>query len=261
MVLYRHELRQGRFSLILWSAVISFMLGVCVIIYPEMSTQMSEMTDMFANMGSFSSAFGLDQLNFGEFTGYFGIEIGNTLGLGGAFFAAISGITALAKEEKEHTAEFLFAHPISRARALTEKLAALLTRILILNLAVCGITVLACCAIGETAAMGTVLLLFLANLLLQIEIGALSFGISAFVTGGSVGIGIGLAVLFYFCNLLANLTEDLSLLKYLTPFAYTDGAHIVTESAPKWEYLLPGAVLTALGICAAYLRYRKKDLQ
>ena len=89
MTIFKHELRQGRVSLIIWTAAISFMLGICVIIYPEMSAQMEDVSAMFADMGSFSQAFGMDRINFGEFIGFFGVECGNVLGLGGAFFAAL----------------------------------------------------------------------------------------------------------------------------------------------------------------------------
>ena len=133
MTILKHELRQNRLALIIWSCAISFLLAISVLIYPEMSKEMDEMNDIFANMGSFSSAFGMDQLNFGEFSGYFGIECGNTLGLGGAFFAAILGISLLSKEEHGHTADFLFAHPISRTRVLVEKLLAMFIQILFLN--------------------------------------------------------------------------------------------------------------------------------
>ena len=139
MTLFFHELKRGRISLIIWTVAIAFMLGVCIVIYPEMSSQMGEISEMFANMGSFSAAFGMDELNFGEFIGYFGVECGNVLGLGGAFFAAILGVSALAKEEKERTAELLLSHPISRARIITEKLLAVLSQILILNLVVAAV--------------------------------------------------------------------------------------------------------------------------
>ena len=97
MTLFWHEIKRNKLSLIIWSAAISFMLAVCVFIYPEMQSQMGEISTMFADMGAFSDAFGMDQLNFGEFMGYFGIECGNTLGIGGAIFAAILGVSALAK--------------------------------------------------------------------------------------------------------------------------------------------------------------------
>ena len=122
MTVFLHELRSNRLALIIWSLAIAYMLGICVIIYPEMASQMEDISTMFADMGSFTEAFGMDQLNFGEFMGYFGVECGNVLGLGGALFASIIGASALAKEEKDRTAEFLLTHPLSRKRIITEKL-------------------------------------------------------------------------------------------------------------------------------------------
>ena len=149
MILFLHELKRNKLSLIIWSCAISFMLGICVIIYPEMSSEMGEISDMFANMGAFSDAFGMDQLNFGEFMGYFAIECGNTLGLGGSIFAAILGISALAKEEQSHTAEFLLSHPVSRSKILTNKALAILCQILIMNLSVIAVTLLGALEIGR----------------------------------------------------------------------------------------------------------------
>ena len=114
MTLLKHELSQGKQMLLIWTAVIAGMLGLCIFIYPEMKEQMNDINGMFSNLGSFSSAFGMDKINFGEYLGFFSVECGNVLGLGGAFFAALLGISSLAKEEKENTAEFLLTHPISR---------------------------------------------------------------------------------------------------------------------------------------------------
>ena len=124
MTVIKHELKAGKNSLIIWAAIIAFMMGLCVLIYPQMGSQMTEISGMFANMGSFSAAFGMDKINFGEFSGFFAVECGNVLGLGGAFFAALLGISALSKEEKEHTAEFLLTHPISRTAVVFGKLCA-----------------------------------------------------------------------------------------------------------------------------------------
>lgn len=260
MTVFFHELRRNRLALIIWSAVIAFMLGVCVLIYPEMSSQMEELSAMFSDMGSFSAAFGMDQLNFGEFMGYFGIECGNTLGLGGAFFAAILGISALAKEEKEHTAEFLLAHPISRARILSEKLCAIGAQILLLNLAIVAVVGVSILIIDESVDLAAFVLLFLSYLILQLEIAAITFGISSLHAGSSLGIGIGIAFGFYFLNILSNLTEGLEFLKYITPFSYTDAATIIEEKSLSLSYLLPGILLAALGIGFAYWHYSKKDI-
>ena len=63
--------------------------------------------------------------------GFYGTECGNILGLGGAFFAAITGMSLLAGEEGGHTAEFLLTHPLGRTRIAGEKLAAELEHVTI----------------------------------------------------------------------------------------------------------------------------------
>lgn len=260
MTIFLHELKCNRLSLIIWTGAISFMLGICVIIYPEMSSQMGELSEMFANMGSFSSAFGMDQLNFGEFMGYFGVECGNVLGLGGAFFAALTGISVLSKEEKEHTADFLLSHPISRIQVITEKLASVVAQILILNVSVIAVTIASILMIGEQPDVKALFFLFFAYLVLQLEIAAITFGISAFINRGGLGIGLGLAFIFYFLNIMSNLTEEVKFLKYITPFGYAEGSYIIPNLSLDWKYFGVGIGFTLISIIAAYLKYTNKDI-
>lgn len=260
MTILKHELKRGRNALLIWTAAIAFMMGLCVLIYPEMSTQMGDVSAMFADMGSFSAAFGMDRINFGEFTGFFSVECGNVLGLGGAFFAALLGISALAKEEKEHTAEFLLTHPISRTKVIAEKLAAVVLQIVIFNGIIIAVTSVCVMAIGEETPVKPLALMFLAYFLMQLEIAAVTFGISAFLRHGSLGIGLGLATLFYFLNIIANLTENAGLLKYLTPFGYTDGADIIADGSIKMGCLAVGIAFAIVGALLAFLKYRKKDI-
>lgn len=260
MTVFKHELRQGRSALIIWTAAISFMLGVCIVIYPEMSTQMGDISAMFADMGSFSQAFGMDRINFGEFLGFFGVECGNVLGLGGAFFAALLGISALAKEEKEHTAEFLLTHPVSRTRIIAEKLCAVIAQIVILNLAVIAVTALSVLIIGEEADIKTLAMLFSAFFLMQLEVAAVTFGISAFLRRGNLGIGLGLAAVFYFMNIVANLIDETKFLKYITPFGYTESADIIADGALNGGYLAVGMALAAIGVILAFWKYGRKDI-
>ena len=260
MTVYFQELKRSRLSLIIWTAVITFMLCITVLIYPQMSSQMSDITDMFSDMGSFSSAFGMDKLNFGEFSGYFSIECGNVLGLGGALFAAIAGISAIVKEEKERTSEFLYTQPLSRSRIIFEKLLALITQIIILNVILWCAVFASIAVIGETMELKVLLLLFAAYLLLQIEIALICFGISAFLRKGGIAVGLGLAIVFYFLNIISNITEDAKELKYLTPFSYTDGADIISNKSLDIKYVAVGMIFAAVGVITAFIRYRKKDL-
>lgn len=260
MTLIKHELKQGQATLLIWTSVIGFMLAACILIYPEMGTQMSDVGSMFAEMGSFSAAFGMDRLNFGEFMGFFGVECGNVLGLGGAFFSALLGISVLAKEEKEQTAEFLLTHPISRRKTAAQKLVSVLLQIIILNIIVIAVTFISIRVIGEEPEIRPLLLLFLAYFILQAETAAICFGISAFISQSGLGIGLGIAALFYFLNIIANLTEGAKFLKYITPFGYTESADIIADKCLKTEYLSMGLILTALGIGIGFCRYCTKDI-
>ena len=121
MTLVKHELKQSKFSFLIWTLSIGFMIALCVFLYPEMSSQMEDVTDIFASMGSFTAAFGMDRLNFGTLIGFYAVECGNILGLGGAFYAAFCAVAVLSKEEKEKTAEFLLTHPVSRKKDSNRK--------------------------------------------------------------------------------------------------------------------------------------------
>ena len=260
MTLILHELKRNRIALIIWCYALAVMLGVCVFIYPEMAEQMDEMSEMFANMGEFSAAFGMDQLKIGEFMDFFALECGETLGLGGAIFAAILGGAILSKEEKEHTSEFLLTHPLSRTGIVTCKLLSVLAQILILNLAAVAITSVAALAIEVEVHAGKMALLFLSCFLVQLEIAALSFCVSTFLPRGGLGIGLGIALLFYFANIVANITEAAEPLKYLTPFAYADGAYIIANTSLEIKYVIIGVALTVASIGLSYWRYTKKDI-
>lgn len=92
------------------------------------------------------------------------------------------------------------------------------------------------------------------------EIAAILFGISAFLRTGGAGLGLGLAAMFYFLNIVANLMDETAFLKYITPYGYTDGAQILTDGALCGKYLVSGAVFTLLGIAAAFAWYQRKDI-
>ena len=77
MTVFRHELRQNRTGLIIWTAAIGALIAVCIFLFPEMKEQMDSVSQMFASMGSFSAAFGMDKVDFGTLPGFYAVECGN----------------------------------------------------------------------------------------------------------------------------------------------------------------------------------------
>lgn len=261
MTIVKHELRQGKVSFLIWTASIGFLLAVCIFLFPEMKGEMDGMSELFSSMGSFTAAFGMDRLNFGTLTGYYAIECGNVLGLGGAFFAALSAVGILSKEEKDRTAEFLLTHPVSRVRIITGKFVAVLIQITAMSLIIYALSVGSMAVIGENVPWKEMSLLHLAYYILQIELAGICFGISAFIGKGSVGIGLGIAVIMYFLNLIANIAEVAEFLKYITPFGYCDGADIVANGSLNGSLVVIGITIGMIGVIIAYMKYVKKDIQ
>lgn len=261
MILIRHELRQGRTAFALWTGSIAFLLAGCVFLFPGMKGQMAAASRLFAAMGPLTAAFGMDKLNIGTLIGYYAVECGSILGLGGGLFASLTAVSALAKEERDHTAEFLLTHPLSRARVVSEKLAAVLAQIIAMDLIVLALVTLAVRLIGEPVPWREMLLLHGAYCLLQMELAGICFGLSACLRRGGAGIGMGLAAGMYFLELIANMSDRARFLKYITPFAYCEGADILAAGKLDAGPAAVGALLACAGVAAAYGRYCKKDIR
>lgn len=260
MTIYIKELKQGMKGFIIWTASIAFMMFICIMMFPEMKGEMDSVSDVFANMGGFTAAFGMDKLSFGELMGFYGIECGNILGLGGGFFAALVGVVALSKEEKERTAEFLLTHPVSRCSVVTQKLLSVLTQVVLMNIIVVAVCLGSAAAIGEDFQMKEFMLLHVAYLVMQVEISCICFGISAFIKRGSIGVGLGLALACYFMNIVCNISEKAEFLRYITPYAYAEASNIISESALETELIAIGAAVSAVCVIIAYIKYLKKDI-
>lgn len=260
MTILRHELRQGRTAFLIWTVSIGFLLAVCIFLFPEMKAEMEGISRVFSAMGAFTAAFGMDRLNFGTLTGFYAIECGNILGLGGAFYAAFTAVTSLSKEENGRTAEFLLMHPVSRVRIITEKLLAVFIQITAQSAAVSLIAFASIAAIGEPVPWKELGLLHAAYYLLQLELSCICFGISAYAGRASVGTGLGIAAAMYCLNLVANIAPDVKFLKYITPFGYCDGADILADGALNVRMIAAGMVIGSAAVAAAYHIYRKKDI-
>ena len=129
-----------------------------------------------------------------------------------------------------------------------------------MNLLIYALSIGSIAVIGEEIPWKELNLLHLAYYLLQIELGGICFGISAFLRKGSISAGLGIATGMYFLNLVANIADVADFLKYITPFGYCEGADIVADGKLDAAMVAVGVVIGAIGIAAAYLKYTKKDI-
>ena len=149
---------------------------------------------------------------------------------------------------------------MTRKRVLSEKLLAVMLQIIFLNVIVFAAGVGSAALIGEEIPWREIGLLHLACFLMQTEIACVCFGVSAFLRRSGMGIGLGLAMILYFLNIVANIAGKAEFLKYITPFGYTEGADIVSSGSLNTAMVLAGMVYAVIGIAAAYLKYSRKDI-
>lgn len=259
MTLFVHELRRGWKALAIWAASICGMMLVCLMMFPEMKAQMSGLTDMFARMGAFTAAFGMDKISFASPLGFYGIECGNILGLGGAMYAALLGAAALGGEEAGHTAEFLLTHPVRRGRVAAEKLLAVLAQVLILNLLALLTGYLGFLAVGEAVSAADFLRMHAAWLAMQLELACLGFGLSPFLRGG-LGASMGLSLGLYFLSLAANISEKAAFLRWISPFSYCEAADVLANGRLDAPLLAVGLAYALIAACIGWQRFARKDV-
>ncbi len=176
-------------------------------------------------------------------------------------FAVGLGSAALAGEEERGTLDLLLANPVSRARVVAEKLAALialtlgLAAALWLGLAVGAPLVKLEIAAGRLAeaTLGTVLLALVFGVL------ALALGAAAGNRGLSLGVASALAVVTYLLNALAAVVKGLKPYRVLSPFYYATGADPLTNGL-NWNHMAVLAALIAVFAAAAWVSFQRRDL-
>ncbi len=260
MTIFNHEMKRSRKTLIIGSTIAGAMIFICMLLYPQMKDSMGNINEMFANMGDFTAAFGMDKINYGTAMGFYGVECGSMICIGGAMFGALLGINILAKEENNHTAEFLLANPISRCRVITEKLLSLFIQVLCFDLICVICALISFGVIGEAILWNNFWLFHLAQFVMHFEIACICFGISAFLKHGGVGVGIGIATLLYFLNIYVNISKNAEFLKYITPFHYSDASEIFYSGKIDGGLLGIGVIIAVVFVITAYIKYMRKDI-
>lgn len=254
------ELKLNLKSFLIWSISVGAMGLICILMYQSMEGDMKDMADMFSNMGAFSDAFGMSTLSIATLTGFFATEVGTVHGLGSGMFAAILAIDILSKEEDKHSGEFLFSLPVSRSRVLAAKGICVLI-MLVLFTAICAIFYIAGFVyLGEDLPTAEFTAFMLRQLLMNIEIAAICFGISAVSGKSKMGLGLGITLLFYFYDLMGRVVPDMKDYLYLGAYSYANASEIFSGVEVSAAALVVAVVVSICMTAFAFFIFGKRDL-
>lgn len=260
MTLWKHEIKMNYKSLLVWSGCVGLICFGCLWLFEGLAGTMGRMSGLYANLGKFSAAFGMDRLAIGTIEGYYAAEIALIFSVGGAMFAAMTGAVMLSKEEEGHTSEFLNTLPLGRTYIVLCKYLAM-TAVILGFQTVCMIWELAGFAVtGEMPGLREYVLYHAVQFLMQEEMGSICFVISSASRKKQTGAALGLAVLLYLADMSCRILPALKNLKYLTPFYYSNASDIFYYGRADGRMLLIHILLLAGMVFGAVLIYERRDL-
>ena len=260
MTLFVHEMKLNIRTFLIWVFCVGLTGFGCLLLFHGLEDEMEYMAGMYAQMGAFSTALGMDKISLSTAEGFYATEIALIYAIGGAMYAAITGAVLLSKEEEGHTAEFLHTLPLGRNYIICWKYAVMAVLIFLFNFGCILFALLGFWFGGEMHSEKEFLLFHAALFLMQLEIGSICFLISSVCRKKQIGAALGLTLLLYFMDLICRIIPDLENLKYITPYHFSNAADIFTESSVNLKMTGISIGITCLCTGLAFLIYNKRDI-
>jgi len=264
MLLFKREFKRNLKGLIIWTAVIGGLILLILAIYPQFAKDQEKLNAMLqAYPESMTKAFGMDKLSFGTVLGFYAVEGYLMITLFGSIYAVMLASNILSKEANEKTIEFLLSKPISRVQIITQKLLAIVTNLVILNVVVAIVNLIGFnLSKNNQVETKTFLLISIAPFILQLTFSAVSFLISCIVKKSRSIFSISLSIVFvtYFFSIISGISDKYKKLKYISPFKYVDAADVITTKEIRPLYVIIMAAVILISIAASYVLYEKKDI-
>ena len=263
MNVFRFELRRAWVGILVWTLVLTALLGGIIAgalsAFLQSRAGVENMLKSFPP--AFAAAFGMQMDNLFSFGGFYAFGF-LYFSLFGAIMASGLGLNLFSREKREKCMDFLLTKPRERGRLFFEKLLAAQCLLLASNF----FFILESLILYRVYAPAPLLYdraLPAASSLLWMELLFLSIGALIAVFARRVRSVSGLATAIGFAGFLLSALHsllELEDLRYITPFSYYDTAKAFFDGTYEPKYALVGAAVTLALMVAAYVRYTRADI-
>lgn len=265
--MFWRELRAGRKGLVIWSVGMFLLIYMSMFKFDTIAKGGQAVRAMFEQFPqSVQVLFGMNGLDISSVSGYYGILLLYIM-IAAAIHAGMTGVDAVAREERDHTAEFLFPKPLSRTRAVTIKLLAGLVSIAVMYVAIwIGSLVSIAHFVSLDSVMGE----------LRAMLAAVAVTQGVFFVAGATAAAVVpryasrlvAALLFggYIVYLVTQLTPALDWLRVVSPIAFFNARDVLEAlSSYAMSMTMLGYGFCCLGVAllailATYWLYNRRDL-
>ncbi|AZU64690.1 ABC transporter permease subunit [Neobacillus mesonae] len=263
MNLFFREIKAARKSLILWTIGIFFMIISGMVKYEGLNGTGQSLQQLISEMPkSLQAIMGTGTLDLSTAVGFYAILYTYLL-LMATIHALMLGANIIAKEERDKTAEFLLAKPISRTQVITAKLLAAFANVVIFNLVTLVLSVVMVSKFSKAGeSLHDIYLLMAGMFLLQLLFMAVGAGIAAAGKKPKRAAGIGTALLLinYILSIAIDLNKHLELLQYITPFKYFEAKRVLADGALDPAFVGLSMVIITVLLTITYSFFKKRDL-
>jgi len=264
MNIYKQEFKMNLRSVVTWSITVMVIILIFLAMFSRLSADAEIMNEMMAQFpDELLIAFGMDGMDFSSILGLYSLAfVFCQICL--AIQAANYGFSLVSIEERELTADFLLAKPVSRRTIMTTKLLSALTGLVITNLVV-WITSLILVNVfntGDSFEMKPLLLVLGSIIVFQLFFLTVGLIISLLVkrvrnvTAFTMGLVFGMYLLNAFGDMLGKDT-----LEIITPFNHFEPSYIINHQAYDFPVLLVSVALIVASVVASYVLYNRRDMR
>ena len=260
----KREFKVNLKSFIIWTLILIIMFLFVFSVYPYIITDetirnLEEMMKSFPE--ELLKAFNMDITSISTAYGWLKSEGFMFVLLVIGFYSSFQGGTLLLKEENDKTIEYLESLPVKRNKIITNKILVGITYIILMTLIVGLFNYIALLLSGDFN-QKQYLLLSISPIIIGLPLFAINLFISTFLhrTKKTIGFSLGLVFIFYLLNVLSELSEKVSILKYFSVYTLADTRNIITNNGINPICIIISLAITVIFIIGTYIRYNKKEL-
>ena len=261
MYMIQRELKSNLKSLFFWSLGILFIVGDGIVEYDGFQKSGNAIGSIIEAMPeSLQVILNMDQLDITDILGYYTVFFAYLVILC-AVHAVMLGSSIIAKEERDKTAEFLLAKPISRERIILFKLVAGLIQLLIIN-AVAWISTFIGISFYEEGNGMEIAFLMIGLFLIQSIFLLIGTAIAAVCREPkmTMSLSAGVLLILYIASVLGSLYSRLDFLQYFTPFAYIDAHQLINGEGFDGRFIGIAITIMAALFTITLRGYLRRDM-
>ena len=260
----KREFRVNLKSFIIWLSILFIMFLTVYLIYPYIITDdtmksMDELMKVFPE--EVLRTFNMDMSSIATAYGWLKTEGFVYILLIIGIYSSFLGSNIVLKEENNKTIEYLSFLPIKRSNIMTKKIIVGITYIILMILLL-GIFNYISLLLSGDFNQKEFILLSITPLFVSLPLFSINLFISTFMhkTKKNIGISLGLVFIFYILNVLSELSDKVSFLKYFSVYTLADVRNVLNNNIININNIIISLLITIIFIFLSYIRYNKKEL-